>query len=207
MLNDIPKHKVFISYHHANDQKYKEKLLELNEENDLFIDMSVYTGDIDDNLSDQDIREKIRDNYLKDSTVTILLVGKETKCRKHVDWELYSSMYDGKINKKSGIIVIQLDCIKPQYVTSPFEEEKKMLYPDIKSWTSIDSRIEYEKRYPYLSNRIIDNLLNKDAKISVTKWNTIIDNPEGFKKLIDLTFENRLNNKYDLSRAMRKRNC
>ena len=51
------------------------------------------TGDISDELSDARIREKIRDEYLRDSTGTIVLVGTETKRRKHVDWEIYSSMY------------------------------------------------------------------------------------------------------------------
>ncbi len=97
-------HRVFISYHHANDQQYKEQLIELNNQYSLFIDCSVDTDDISDNLDDFTIREIIRDNYLRDSTVTILLVGTETKSRKHVDWEIYSSMYDGKVNKKSGII-------------------------------------------------------------------------------------------------------
>ena len=71
----MAKHKVFVSYHHANNQEYKEKLLELNELYDLFIDASVDTGDIDDNLDDETIRQKIRDEYLKDSTITVVLVG------------------------------------------------------------------------------------------------------------------------------------
>ena len=79
-------HKVFISYHHANDQWYKEELVRIGENNNIFVDRSVDTGDIPDNLSDEQIREKIRDEYLRDSTVTILLVGEETKYRKHVDW-------------------------------------------------------------------------------------------------------------------------
>ena len=99
-------HKVFISYHHANDQYYKECLVNMGKYYEIFIDRSVDTGDISDNLTDQAIREKIRDEYLRDSTVTIVLVGLETKRRKHVDWEIYSSMIDGKINKKSGILVV-----------------------------------------------------------------------------------------------------
>ncbi len=75
-------HKVFISYHHANDQYYKEMLLALNTRHDIFLDQSVDTGDIDDDLDDSRIRELIRDEYLQDSTVTILLVGTETKNRK-----------------------------------------------------------------------------------------------------------------------------
>jgi hypothetical protein len=78
-------HKVFISYHHANDQAFKEALLEQIGHHH-FIDASVDTGDISDDLDDQAIREKIRDDYLADSSVTLLLVGTGTKNRKHVDW-------------------------------------------------------------------------------------------------------------------------
>lgn len=88
-------HKVFVSFHHANDQKYKEGLVSWAEKNKVFIDGSVDMGEIPEDWDDQKIREYIRDEHLKDTTVTILLVGTETKNRKHIDWELYSSMYDG----------------------------------------------------------------------------------------------------------------
>ena len=142
----MTKHKVFISYHHTNDQWAKEALLKCNEENDIFIDGSVDTGDISDDLSDEEIRKKIRDEYLRDTIVTILLVGTETKNRKHIDWELYSSMYDGKVNKKSGILVIQLPSTNPQYITAAHgNKEKSKLYPSFTNWISIDSRDEYER--------------------------------------------------------------
>ena len=89
LLTEQVKRKVFISYHHSNDQIYKDSLIKFNDENKIFIDMSVDTGDIDDQLTDETIRQKIRDEYLKNSTVTILLVGTETKYRKHIDWEIY----------------------------------------------------------------------------------------------------------------------
>lgn len=72
-------HRVFISYHHANDQIYKDALVKWGEENEIFIDWCVNTGDISDELADQQIREIIRDDYLQSSTVTIVLVGTETK--------------------------------------------------------------------------------------------------------------------------------
>ena len=97
---NVTKHKVFISYHHNNDQWYKNELLRLNEIHNIFIDGSVDTGDIDDRLDNETIRQIIRDNYLKDTTVTILLVGTETMNRKHIDWELKSSMINGSVNKK-----------------------------------------------------------------------------------------------------------
>ena len=62
------KHKVFISYHHHLDQDYKDYLEELNEEHQIFINQSVKLGEIDDSLSTETIREKIRDEYLQDSS-------------------------------------------------------------------------------------------------------------------------------------------
>lgn len=201
----MTKHKVFISYHHDNDQWAKEKLLELNSKYDIFIDRSVDTGDISDDLSDEKIRKKIRDEYLRDTTVTILLVGTETKNRKHIDWELYSSMYDGKKNKKSGILVIQLPSTNPQYIRAAHgDEEKRNLYRSVTNWISIDSRDEYERRYPYLPERIIDNLLARNVKISVTKWEDL--NVEDLRLLIDLTFQDRESCQYDISRKMRRNN-
>lgn len=203
----IAKHKVFISYHHANDQHYKEELIQSNIYDDIFIDASVDTGDIDENLSDESIRQKIRDEYLRDSTVTIVLVGTETKNRKHVDWEIYSSMYDGQVNKKSGVLVINLPTTGCTYYTAAHgDEEKNEIYPSTSSWTSIKTRKEYEERYPYMPARIIDNLLKAEVKLSVTNWNTIMTDTEKLKLLIDLTYRDRAGCDYDLSRPMRRAN-
>lgn len=202
MINN--KHKVFISYHHSNDEAYKEALLKANKDYDLFIDASVDTGNISDALSDEVIRQKIRDEYLRDSTVTILLVGTETKRRKHIDWEIYSSMYDGQKNKKSGVLVINLPSTGCVLATAAHgEKEKTEIYPN-STWTAITARKDYEERYPYIPDRIIDNLLKNGAKISVTSWETIAADVSRLRLLIDLTFDDRLNCDYDLSRSMRR---
>ena len=196
-------HKVFISYHHEKDQDYKNNLVKFAKQHSIFIDASVDTGDISDDLSDDSIRQKIRDEYLRDSTVTIVLVGKETKRRKHVDWEIYSSMFDGTVNKKSGVLVINLPEIS-EYFHGAHNGEKTMVYPDITSWTSIDARTEYERRYPYMPDRIIDNLLKPEAKVSVAPWNRL--NVTKLKFLVDAAFNDRGRCKYDLSQSMRRRN-
>ena len=198
-------HKVFISYHHSNDQWHKEALVEFGERNSIFLDRSVDTGDILDDWTDQQIRREIRDEYLRDSTVTIVLIGRETRRRKHVDWEIHSSMYDGTVNKRSGILVINLPGISDNEFTAPHgEQEKKLRYPEVTSWISIDERAGYERRYPFMPDRIIDNLMKSDVTISVVPWKKIID--ETLKFLIEAAFRNRSNCPYDLSRPMRRAN-
>lgn len=198
-------HKVFVSFHHANDQWYKDELVRWGTENNVFIDGSVDMGEIPDNWDAQHIREYIRDNHLKDTTVTILLVGTETKNRKHIDWELFSSMYDGMVNKKSGILVINLPSVCCQYHTLCTKEEKEAILPNQKTWISINDRSEFERRYPYMPARIIDNLLKKGVRISVINWNDL--SVDKLKLLIDKAYAARSNNDYDMSREMRMRNA
>ena len=205
-MANLPAHRVFISYHHKNDQEYKKTLLNINERLGIFIDMSVDTGEIDPDLPSETIRKKIRDEYLRDSTVTILLVGTETAGRKHIDWELYSSMINGRINKKSGIVVVQLPSTTPQHFTAAHgENEKSKLYPEVSSWCSIDTRSEYERRYPYLPARMIDQLLSKNTKVSVTQWSRLGKSLENLAFLIDCAYQNRSCCEYDLTRPMKKK--
>ena len=196
-------HKVFISYHHENDQSYKDDLVTLAEENQIFIDMSVDTGDISDDLPDESIREKIRDEYLRNSTVTIVLVGTETKRRKHVDWEIYSSMYDGAINKKSGIVVIMLPDTDTNHINAPHGQVEKDLYRN-GEWTSVDSRAEYERIYPLMPDRLIDNLVKDKGKVSVVPWDEVDETV--LKTLVEVAFNDRANCEYDLSQPMRRAN-
>ena len=198
------KHRVFISYHHKNDQWAKDRLIELNKQFDFFIDESVDTGDIPDEWDDKKIRTEIRDNYLKNSTVTILLVGTETKYRKHIDWELFSSMYDGAVNKRSGIVVVMLPSTGCSSCHASFDNEKAVVFPHIENWTAVTSRAEYESRYPYMPPRIIDNLMKEGVKISVANWNELT--VEKLALMIDNAANNRANNQYDMSRLMRRRN-
>jgi len=197
-------HKVFISYHHANDQAYKDALLKLNNVHNIFIDMSVDTGDISDALKDEAIRSKIRDEYLRDSSVSIVLAGADTAKRKHVDWEIYSSMYDGMRNKKSGILVINLPSSGSSHSTASHKGEKDFIYPECGSWKSINVRGEYIERYPNMPERIVDNLLAPKVKISVTPWSKINNNPEALRFLINAAFDDREACEYDLSRPMRR---
>lgn len=197
-------HRVFVSYYHHDDQGYKDSLVKWAKENDVFIDGSVDTGDIDDDLGDQEIREIIRDEYLKDTSVTIVLVGTNTRHRKHVDWEIYSSMYDGKKNKKSGIVVILLPTTHNDHCHIAYDNEKKKIYPEITNWTHINSRDEYESRYPEMPERIIDNMMEDGVDISVVSWDKLT--PDNLCMLLDNAYNARIGQQYNLSRPMRRRN-
>lgn len=99
------RHKVFVSYYHHDDQRYKNYI-------DLYlskniINKSVSQGEYDSNNSDEYIKRLIREDKVSDSSVVIVLVGLNTWRRKHVDWEIYAGL-SGSVNGSSGLIGIML---------------------------------------------------------------------------------------------------
>lgn len=103
------RHNTFVSYHHANDQYYRNEFEKLFAQiYDIMVSNSVQIGEIDPNLNTETVRQKIRDEYLRDSTVTVVLIGRQTWQRKHVDWEIGSSIRDTRLNPRSGLLGIFL---------------------------------------------------------------------------------------------------
>lgn len=199
--------KAFVSYHHANDQPYRDHLAFLASFHNAFEDGSVEVGDIDDSFSSEAIRRIIRDVYLRDTQVTILLCGTETRFRKHIDWEIKSSMIDGAINKRSGILVIELPSIFSGNWYSRLLGEKEAIYPDYKvGWTTIETKAELQDRHPHLPERIIDNLVKPGVTMSVVPWSRIENQPENLRFLVDATAKVGCANDYDLSLPMRRMN-
>lgn len=101
----MTKHKVFISFHHANDIQYKKKFIE--KFGNYFINKSVDEDEYGDVLSDEYVKRLIREDKISDCSVVVVLIGAETYKRKHVDWEIYAGL-SGKAGGYSGLIGVLL---------------------------------------------------------------------------------------------------
>lgn len=78
--------------------------------------------------------------------MTIVLIGAETKNRKHVDRGIHSSMHDGRVNKRSGISAVNSPAMARGDESQVFAArggEKESVYPEIRNWASINSRREW----------------------------------------------------------------
>lgn len=75
---------------------------------DGFINKAVNDGDIETGIKTETIRQKIRDEFIADATVTVVLIGPKTWSRKHVDWEIGSSLRDTQNNSRCGLIGVFL---------------------------------------------------------------------------------------------------
>lgn len=135
-MTTTPRHNVFISYHHEQDQEYKDWFVRMMGDN--IIDRSVDTGDIvGNNLPTDETRRQIRDDYIAAATVTIVLIGRCTWKRKHVDWEIASSLSDTRHNSRCGLLGIQLPT-HPNHGETNYDS--KLIPPRLADNTSGDDR-------------------------------------------------------------------
>jgi hypothetical protein len=100
------RHKCFIAYHKADQNA-------VNDFCDKFSGSFIKRGitmeeDIIDSNDTDYVMRRIRELYLKDSTVTIVLVGKCTWARRFVDWEVQSSLRNPRDGYPNGLVAIQL---------------------------------------------------------------------------------------------------
>jgi hypothetical protein len=182
------RHKCFISFKVENIE-YKEYILkELNIE---MIDKSL-DYEIDSTNEDY-IMKIIKEKYLRDSTVTIHLIGKHSaenaigQDQIFIKRELQASLYDGENNRRNGILGVVLP-----------EVENKIYYGNEKcekcdtehSIVAIDENtvvLEFYKNY-YIP-KYTGCSWNEDERYCVlVKWEDFIKFPEEY---IEKAFEKR----------------
>lgn len=97
---DPTRHKCFLSYHRDDTDKVE-----------AFIPRVLGVTDEDDFIDSTDtdyVMDCIREKYLTDSTVTIVLIGNCTWARRYVDWGVYSTLRNDKSNRRSGLMAVTL---------------------------------------------------------------------------------------------------
>lgn len=105
------RHKCFISYQQMDEDEVAKFIDDFS---DVFIPKIIGVSDTDDFIDSTDtdyVMRRIRELYLTDSTVTIVMIGKCTWARRYVDWEAASSLRNDPNNKRSGLMAITLKSV------------------------------------------------------------------------------------------------
>lgn len=135
--------KCFVSYHNADIDAVGDFLDDFGS---VFIPKVVGIKESDPLIESTDrdyIMRKIREKYLTDSTVTIVLLGRCTWSRRFVDWEIASSLRNDPNNKRSGLLAIPLP---PKRTSAHLPDRVK------DNWTKGDSAASYAEFRSYPDN-------------------------------------------------------
>jgi hypothetical protein len=137
--NTMEKHKIFISFYHKDDDRYKRYLVDRFSY--LFINKSVENGEYDPDDSDEYVKRLIREDKITDSSIIVVLIGPNTYKRKHVDWEIYAGLRES-INGRSALLGIVL----PEY---RLDAGNKFRYEDIPARLADNVKSGYSKIYSW----------------------------------------------------------
>ena len=161
----VEKHKVFVSYYHKDDEKYRNRFEKVF--GDLFISKSVEPGDIDTDVSTDYIKRLIQKDYISDASVIIVLVGAKTYCRKHVDWEI-SAALSKKAGGYSGLLGLCLPT-HPNYKENYNQDIVPSRFVDNlesgSGYASFDDWTEDEKKIKKWIERAFQDRVDKADKI------------------------------------------
>lgn len=111
LLASRTRRKCFISYHHADEAEVERFIQTFDHDRDVLIARGIgasMSGDIINSTNEDYIKSRIRERYLRDTTVTLVLVGRETWGRKFVDWEVGASLRNTTTASASGLLAITL---------------------------------------------------------------------------------------------------
>jgi hypothetical protein len=106
----MAKRKVFISFFQGDEDGVSEFIDKWATEAGVFTPKVLGVSDEDDFIDSDNpeyVMSQIREKYLGDSSVTIVLIGPCTHSRRYVDWELKASLRRGKYTP-NGLIGILL---------------------------------------------------------------------------------------------------
>ena len=136
-------HKCFISYHAADSEAVDDFCEKFS---GSFIRRGIQMEDdiIDSDNTDY-VMQRIRQLYLQDSTVTLVLIGKCTWARRFVDWEVQASLRQPKDGYANGLLAVQLwqsYTTLPNRVKLNFDSGYAKFYKYPTSSTILSNRID-----------------------------------------------------------------
>ncbi len=138
---NLPCRKTFVSFYHKDDQEYRETFDALFD--DLITNKSVEDGDIDSDNGDDYSKKLIQNGYLDDTTMLVVLIGPKTKCRKHIDWEIYGALDQKVGDRYAGLLGLFLpshldygvDKYHPSLIPERLEKNVESGYAILRDWT------------------------------------------------------------------------
>lgn len=164
------RHKVFIAYHHEDEDAVTKFMKRFDQQNKVFITRALgeeMPGDVINSDNARYVMDRIRKLYLEDSTVTIVMLGRCTWARRYVDWELQASLRSGEQTTPNGVLGIKFQ--SANNVPNPPRLARNLPTPS--------SRLAYARRYPYPKdkNQLVEWI--EDAYGARTSRRHLIDNP------------------------------
>lgn len=161
----IIKRKIFIS-HYKGDREEVDNFI--SQFGHLFIPKVLGANDNDDfinSTSTDYVMRRIRELYLDDSTITLVLLGSCTHSRRYIDWEIKSSLRQGTSIIPNGLLGIVLpsqnnSCDLPVRFQENWNQNHENCYARFWSYPQTDKQLVNWIEDAYSARTLRKHLIN-----------------------------------------------
>ncbi|MBN9477262.1 MAG: TIR domain-containing protein [Burkholderiales bacterium] len=111
LLRTPPKRRCFISYHHADEQAVRNFIQVFSVAGEIFSHRALGLEMEPDIVNSHDtdyVMRRIRERYMADTSVTIVMLGQSTWKRRYVDWEIAASLRNAPNAPANGLLGVHL---------------------------------------------------------------------------------------------------
>ncbi|MBI4825212.1 MAG: TIR domain-containing protein [Nitrospirae bacterium] len=140
--------KVFISFHQKDRGEVDDFIKRWANREGVFIPKALGASDNDDFVNSTNpeyVMSRIREKYLGDSTVSIILIGKCTHSRRYMDWEIKTSLRQGDYTPNGLIGILLPSCGTsahlPQRFKDNWEREESSCYARYRAYPTAASQL------------------------------------------------------------------
>lgn len=106
----LTRRRCFVTYHHADETLVSSFVRAFDHVGDVFIvrRLGEFPQDIVDSADTDYVMRRIREGFIADSTVTLVLAGACTWARRYVDWEIQASLRGSAGGLPNGLLGVRL---------------------------------------------------------------------------------------------------
>ncbi|EMQ94379.1 hypothetical protein D778_00847 [Xanthomarina gelatinilytica] len=168
------KRRVFISHYKGDRTEVDNFISYFANSLGIFTPYVLGANDNDDFIDSSNtdyVMNQIRTKYLKDSTVTIVLLGSCTHSRRYIDWEIKSSLRQGDYTPNGLMGIVLPSQNNSAYLPPRFQRNWNQNHSDCyaRYWS-----------YPTTGSQLGEWI--DDAYMARTTRNHLIDNPQDMMK-------------------------
>jgi hypothetical protein len=152
-----PKRRCFISYHHDDEYAVRSFIDTFSRDGEVFTHRALgmeMEPDIVNSMNTEYVMRRIREQYMANTSVTLVMLGQNTWKRRYVDWEIAASLRAMPGAPPNGLLGIHLPYFSRDLHQYPERFQANLIPPGSTQASCYARWIDYPSNHAILASAI-----------------------------------------------------
>jgi hypothetical protein len=157
LFNTKATRRCFVSYHHADEVAVRAFIDEFSHQGEVFTHRALgleMAPDIVESNNTDYVMRRIREKYMANTSVTLVMLGQNTWKRRYVDWEIAASLRNSAGAPANGLLGIHLPSFNREIHPYPPRFNANLMQSGSSQTDCYARWIEYPRDHAWLASEI-----------------------------------------------------